>query len=181
MIEGIISEPRLLRQCLRQVLLGDPSFFDQRLSQPLPFTLIFLQDLIDDLMQELLFLAERDAALVDTTLLILPGMLSDFLDYNDFLDSADRLLIALDLDGVLQIASFHPHYQFAGSQSDDIENFTNRSPYPMLHLLRESSIDRAVSAFPNADEIVERNLVTLRRLGHAGWDALDLPIAPHRN
>ena len=136
------------------------------------------EHLIDDLKQELLFLAECDSSLVDTTLLTLPRMLSDFLDYNDFLDSADRLLSELNLDGVLQIASFHPHYQFAGSHPDDIDNFTNRSPYPILHLLRESSVDRAVAAFPNADAIVERNLETLRRLGHAGWTALDLPSAP---
>ena len=130
--------------------------------------------LTNDLTQQLLFLSECDASLVDTTLLILPMMLQDFLDYNDFLDHADRLLIDLQLDGVLQIASFHPQYQFAGTQADDITNYTNRSPYPMLHLLRESSIDRAVEAFPDANEIVERNLATLQRLGHSGWAALGL-------
>ena len=130
--------------------------------------------LIDHLTQELRFLSACDASVVDTTLLILPMMLHDFLDYNDFLDDADRLLVDLQLEGVLQIASFHPQYQFAGTHPDDITNFTNRSPYPMLHLLRETSIDRAVEAFPNADEIVDRNLATLQRLGHTGWAALGL-------
>lgn len=126
----------------------------------------------DDLERELIFLSDCDAAITDTTLLIAPRILHDFLDYNDFLNVADRLVRRLDLDGILQVASFHPLYQFAGSDADDIENCTNRSPYPMLHLLREASVERAVAAFPNAQTIVERNLATLRQLGHAGWHAL---------
>ncbi|HTH44932.1 MAG TPA: DUF1415 domain-containing protein [Oxalicibacterium sp.] len=129
-----------------------------------------------DLARELHALHASDPAQIDTTLLIHPGVLADFLDYNDFLDEADELVDALDLRGDIQIASFHPAYRFAGSGDDDIENFTNRSPYPILHLLREASIDRAVAAFPEADTIYEKNMETLRRLGREGWEKLK--IAP---
>ena len=126
----------------------------------------------EDLLRELAALAHADPAVTDTTLLLHPHVLQDFDRYNDFLDVADAAITALDLDGVLQVASFHPDYRFAGSEPDDIENFTNRSPVPMLHLLRESSIDRAVAAFPDPDAIVSRNLETLRRLGREGWRTL---------
>ncbi len=126
----------------------------------------------DDLQRELLALAATDPGQTDTTLLMAPGCLADFLDFNDFLDEADALLDALDLYGVLQIASFHPQYQFAGTAPDDITNFSNRAPYPTLHLLREASIDRAVGAFPEAEAIYERNMQCLRELGSAGWQAL---------
>lgn len=125
------------------------------------------QALLDDLRRELSFLVATPAEEVDTTLLIHPQVLEDFLDYNEFLGEAEQLLEALDLDGVLQIASFHPHYQFAGSASDDPTNFTNRSPYPTLHLLREESVSRAVDAFPDPAQIYERNLETLRALSEA--------------
>lgn len=130
--------------------------------------------LLEELAAELHTLHTIDAEVTDTTLLILTGMLADFLDYNDFLDSADELIETLELDGEIQIASFHPHYQFAGTQADDIENYTNRSPYPILHLLRESSIDQAVAAYPDAKNIYEKNMETLRKIGHSGWQALDL-------
>lgn len=136
-----------------------------------------IPDLREDLRRELRFLSECNPDQVDTTLLILPAVLADFFAFNDFLRSADRMVAKLDLEGTLQIASFHPRYQFTESESDDIDNFTNRSPYPILHLLRESSIDHAVAAFPDADAIVGRNIATLRQLGHAGWDALRLPVA----
>ncbi|MBO4119953.1 DUF1415 domain-containing protein [Cupriavidus gilardii] len=125
--------------------------------------------LLDALEAELKALAEADPARIDTTLLIVPRMLADFADYNDFLYLAERLLDSLGLSGVLQIASFHPQYQFAGTEADDIENYTNRAPYPILHLLREDSIERAVEAFPDAADIYERNEETMRRLGHEGW------------
>ena len=128
--------------------------------------------LADVLRGELALLRDADPAQIDTTLLIHPQVLADFLDYNDFLDVADDLLQEMDLEGVIQVASFHPDYQFADSDPDDIENFSNRSPYPTLHLLRESSIDRAVEAFPEAEDIYETNMDTLRRLGHAGWRKL---------
>ncbi|MFT3763318.1 MAG: DUF1415 domain-containing protein [Pseudoxanthomonas sp.] len=128
--------------------------------------------LLEQLAEELVLLRDTPPERVDTTLIVHPLVLEDFLDYNDFLDSADAAVAALDLEGVLQVASFHPQYRFAGSDADDIENYTNRSPYPTLHLLREESIDRAVEAFPDPDAIVERNVETLRRLGHQGWREL---------
>jgi uncharacterized protein len=114
--------------------------------------------------RELLALASADPELVDTTLLIHPLVLGDFLDYNDFLAEADDMLQELELDGELQVASFHPAYGFAGAPPDDPANYSNRSPYPMLHLLREASVSRAVAAFPDASSIYERNVVTLRAL-----------------
>ncbi|WP_198420674.1 DUF1415 domain-containing protein [Sulfuriferula nivalis] len=128
--------------------------------------------LLDDLLQELDFLMAADPEVVDTTLLIHPWVLTDFLDYNDFLDVADGAAAEPEFNDALQIASFHPQYQFADTELDDIANFTNRSPYPMLHLLREDSIDRAVAAFPEADAIYEKNMQTLRELGLAGWKKL---------
>ena len=98
--------------------------------------------------------------------------MNDFLDYNDFLEVADACVEDLDLDGILQIASFHPQYQFEDTEIDDIENYTNRAPFPTLHLLREESIDKAVAAFPEAEQIYEKNMETLRALGHAGWKKL---------
>jgi uncharacterized protein len=128
--------------------------------------------LVEDLIDELTTLAQTDPEKIDTTLLIHPHVLNDFLDYNDFLDVADRVIAEMKLEGEIQVASFHPQYQFAGTEIDDITNFTNRSPYPTLHLLREASVARAVAAFPEASEIFEKNMVTLRRLGNAGWAAL---------
>jgi hypothetical protein len=128
--------------------------------------------LLAELGEELLRLRDTPAEQIDTTLLIHPQVLGDFLDYNDFLDDADALVEALALDGVLQVASFHPDYQFAGSAPDDVENFTNRAPYPILHLLREDSVARAMAAFPDPDAIVERNIETLRGIGVDGWKKL---------
>ena len=130
--------------------------------------------LLKDLARELLALNRADPEEVDTTLVIHPGVLTDFLDFNDFLDAADALVEELKLDGVLQIADFHPDYQFEGSAADDIANYSNRSPYPTLHLLREDSIERAVESMPDTASIYESNLDTLARLGHKGWDALGL-------
>ena len=128
--------------------------------------------LLEDLIFELNQLVAADSIDRDTSLLIAPDCLHDFLDFNGFLAQADRTLADLDLDGVIQIASLHPEYQFAGTRSDDITNYTNRSPYPTLHLLREDSVDRAVATFPEADSIFERNMATLERLGPEGWAAL---------
>lgn len=132
------------------------------------------EELLQDLIAELEVLAEANPEKIDTTLLIHPFVMQDFLDYNDFLDVADATLEDRDLDGILQIASFHPEYQFEDSNFDDIENFTNRAPFPTLHLLREESIDRAVEAFPEAEEIYEKNMATLRSLGLEGWRKLFL-------
>lgn len=138
--------------------------------------------LLQDLISELNALAAHDPSERDTTLLIAPECLADFLDFNDFLALADQALVDLEFDGVLQIANLHPDYQFAGTRADDITNFTNRSPYPTLHLLREDSIDRAVDAFPEAETIFEKNMETMVRLGTEGWDALKVgrsPGCPH--
>ena len=127
-----------------------------------------------DLVDELQTLAAADPGEIETTLLIHPRVFPDFLDYNDFLEVADETLEELDLVGEIQVASFHPEYQFAGTEPDDIENYTNRSPYPMLHLLRESSVDAAVAAYPDTAQIYEKNIETLRALGHEGWRRLGL-------
>jgi uncharacterized protein len=131
-------------------------------------------DLLQDLERELQNLMAHAPVERDTTLLVAPHCLQDFLDYNDFLGEADRALRRLRLQGVIQIASFHPAYQFAGTSSDDITNFTNRAPYPALHLLREESIDKAVAAIAEPEAIFEQNMRTLQTLGSEGWAALDV-------
>jgi hypothetical protein len=136
-------------------------------------------DLLAMLRQELQHLAEADPDKLDTTLLIAPHALPDFLDFNDFLADCDEVLMDLELDGVLQVADFHPRYQFGGTQVDAIENCTNRTPYPTLHLLREASIDKAVQAYPDASRIFERNIEVLTQLGHAGWTQLGITARLH--
>ncbi len=128
--------------------------------------------LLSDLAEELQALQAADPQVIETTLLIHPHVLTDFLDYNDFLDLADAAVDALGLAGEIQIASFHPHYRFADTEPDDIGNYTNRSPYPMLHLLRQASVDRAVQALPDAAAIYDSNIATMRRLGREGWRQL---------
>lgn len=128
--------------------------------------------LLEQLGEEMALLRDTPADETDTTLLVHPQVLHDFLDYNDFLDQADALVEAMELDGVLQVASFHPHYRFAGTQPDDAENLTNRAPHPILHLLREESVDRAVAAYPEPDSIIERNVATMRELGADGFRKL---------
>jgi hypothetical protein len=134
--------------------------------------------LIEDLAGELDALVGTDAAARETTLLMAPECLADFLEFNDFLPRAHRLIRKRGLEGVIQLASFHPAYQFSGTEPGDVANCTNRSPYPTLHLLREASIEWAVQAFPQAQAIYETNIETLRRLGTAGWAALD--VGPSR-
>lgn len=136
------------------------------------------RELLGDLAVELDGLLAQDPAIRETTLLIAPDCLHNFLDFNDFLGQADRLLRKKRLEGMIQLASFHPRYQFAGTEADDVTNFTNRSPYPTIHLLREASIDRAVEAFADPEAIYEANMETLRRLGVHGWDALG--VGPRR-
>lgn len=130
--------------------------------------------LLEDLQRELEALAEISPAKRDTTLLMAPQCLEDFLDFNDFLELVDELVEAMDLGGILQVASFHPRFQFDGTDADDVTNATNRAPYPTLHLLREDSIDQAVEAFPEAETIYERNMQVLGELGAQGWAALDV-------
>jgi uncharacterized protein len=131
-----------------------------------------LDGLLEDLDRELDFLAAADPEALDTTLLIHPTLLPDFLDFNDFMQLADAAVDEHELDGVIQLASFHPAFQFEGTAPDDIGNFTNRAPFPTLHLLREASIERAVAAFPEAETIYQRNIETLKKLGIEGWQAL---------
>jgi hypothetical protein len=132
--------------------------------------------LLEELMSELRALQDADPEKIDTTLLIHPYVLTDFLDFNDFLDTVDIAVAEPEFNDEFQIASLHPQYQFAGTAPDDIENYTNRSPYPTLHLLREESVDRAVDAFPDADKIVDTNVETMKKLGREGWKRLGLDV-----
>lgn len=132
--------------------------------------------LLDDLERELRRLVLAKAEDVDTVLLILPYMLARFADFAKFLDLVEIAIKIQGLTGVIQVASFHPQYQFAGTEADDISNFTNRAPYPTLHLLRESSLARAVDAFPDTAEIYRRNIETMRALGADGWRALEIDV-----
>lgn len=134
-----------------------------------------LDGFLEDLDRELDFLAEADPAAVDTTLLIHPTLLPDFLDFNEVVGIAEEAVIEHDLEGVLQVASFHPQFQFEGTAPDDIGNYTNRAPYPTLHLIREASLEKAVANFPDPDGIYQRNIETLEKLGLEGWKALGIP------
>ncbi len=131
-------------------------------------------DLLEELDRELDLLVATPADEIDTTLLIHATLFDDFLDFNDFLEVADGVVEEHGLEGVIQLASFHPKFQFDGTEPDDISNYTNRAPFAMLHLLREDSVERAVAAFPEAEAIFEENIKTLEKLGHAGWVKLGL-------
>lgn len=120
-------------------------------------------DLLDELAHELALLNSDES--IETTLLIHPQVLQDFFQYNDFLEVADELLVDMDLEGVYQVASFHPDYQFGGTEPGDAENYTNRSPYPMLHLLRENSLTLAIDNYPDVDLIPERNIQCMNEQG----------------
>ncbi len=131
-------------------------------------------DVLDDLAAAMRDLLAHDSAQRDTTLLIAPHAFPDFWDFHGLVHRAEKLLRSLGLDDVLQIASFHPLYEFADAQGGDMSHYTNRAPYPILHLLREESMDRAVAAYPDAAMIYERNIARLRELGPKGWHALDV-------
>ena len=131
-------------------------------------------DLLEELDRELDLLMATPADEIDTTLLIHATMFDDFLDFNDFLEVAEGVVDEHGLEGVVQLASFHPKFQFDGTEPDDISNYTNRAPFAMLHLLREDSVEKAVEAFPDADAIFERNIASLEKLGIAGWRTLGL-------
>ena len=132
------------------------------------------EELLEELLAELRLLQDTDAGQIETTLLIHPYVFGDFLDFNDFFDTVDIAVSEPEFNDEFQVATLHPQYQFAGTQPDDIENYTNRSPYPTLHLLREASVDKAVEAFPDADQIPARNIATMEKLGHEGWAKLEL-------
>ncbi|MEO7401203.1 MAG: DUF1415 domain-containing protein [Polaromonas sp.] len=131
-------------------------------------------DLLEELDRELDLLVATPAQEIDTTLLIQPTLFDDFLDFNDFLEVAEGVLDEHGLEGVVQLASFHPGFQFDGTEPDDISNYTNRAPFAILHLLREDSVERAVQSFPEAEKIFQDNISTLEKLGHQGWQALGL-------
>ncbi len=131
-------------------------------------------DLLEELDRELDLLVATPASEIDTTLLIHPTLFEDFLDFNDFLEVAEGVVDEHGLEGVIQLASFHPQFQFDGTELEDISNYTNRAPFTILHLLREGSVERALEAFPQADAIFEANIATLEKLGHAGWKSLGL-------
>lgn len=126
------------------------------------------------LKEQLIALVEGENQKYDTALIILPMAFADFYAFNDFLYKTDKLLRRSQLDGVIQVASFHPKFQFEGTEEDEISNYTNRAPYPTLHLIREESMDKAVDAFPDAELIYEANIETLEKMGHEGWKALDV-------
>jgi uncharacterized protein len=131
-------------------------------------------DLLEELDRELDLLVTTPATEIDTTLLIHPTLFEDFLDFNDFLEVAEGVVDEHELEGVVQLASFHPQFQFDGTEPEDIGNYTNRAPFAMLHLLREDSVEKAVEAFPEAESIFEQNIATLEKLGPEGWKALGL-------
>ncbi len=132
------------------------------------------ESLLQHLVSELQLLADSDPEEIDTTLLVHPLVLQRFLDFNEFLGIVDAVLEDMQLEGILQVAEFHPKFQFDGTTLNDVSNNTNRAPYPTLHLLREDSIARAVEAFPDPAAIYERNIETMQQLGREGWDALQV-------
>lgn len=137
------------------------------------------EQLLEHLVTELQLLADSDPEEIDTTLLVHPLALQRFMDFNEFLGIVDAVVSEMQLEGILQVAEFHPKFQFDGTTINDVSNNTNRSPYPTLHLLREASIARAVEAFPDPAAIYERNIETMEQLGRAGWDALQ--VGPHKS
>ncbi|EGZ51366.1 DUF1415 domain-containing protein [Neisseria wadsworthii] len=136
-----------------------------------------LDGFLEDLDRELQLLAETPPEETETSLLVHPGLFADFHQFNDMLDFADQAVIDNDLEGIIQIAPFHPGFMFEGTEEHDISNYTNRSPYPTLHLIREDSIAKAAEAFPDAEAIFGRNIALLEEMGHEGWEKLDIPQA----
>jgi hypothetical protein len=139
-----------------------------------------LDAFLEQLDDELDLLAKADPEKIDTTLLIHPTLFSDFLDFNEVVGVAEEAVLENDLDGVLQVASFHPRFQFEGTEPDDIGNYTNRAPFPTLHLIREDSLAKAIAGYPDPDNIYQRNIETLEKLGIEGWKALGIPDAAER-
>ena len=137
-----------------------------------------LDGFLEDLDRELQLLGNTPASELETTLLVHPTLFPDFETFNQMLEIADDTVIENELEGIVQIAPFHPDFQFEGTEADDISNYTNRSPYPTLHLIREDSITKAAEAFPDASAIFDRNIALLEKMGHEGWDKLDIPRCP---
>ena len=137
-----------------------------------------LDGFLEDLDRELQLLGNTPASELETTLLVHPTLFPDFEIFNQMLEIADDAVVENELEGIVQIAPFHPDFQFEGTEADDISNYTNRSPYPTLHLIREDSIAKATEAFPDASAIFDRNIALLEKMGHEGWDKLDIPRCP---
>ncbi|EGV36316.1 DUF1415 domain-containing protein [Neisseria weaveri] len=137
-----------------------------------------LDGFLEDLDKELLLLSETPSEKIETSLLIHPTLFTDFMVFNDLMDIADHAVIENGLEGIIQIAPFHPDFQFEGTEENDIGNYTNRSPYPTLHLIREDSIAKAAEVFPDASVIFERNIALLQDMGQKGWDELAIPRCP---
>ena len=137
-----------------------------------------LDGFLEDLDRELQLLGNTPASELETTLLVHPTLFPDFETFNQMLEIADDAVVENELEGIVQIAPFHPDFQFEGTEADDISNYTNRSPYPTLHLIREDSITKAAEAFPDASAIFDRNIALLEKMGHEGWDKLDIPRCP---
>lgn len=137
-----------------------------------------LDGFLEDLDRELQLLGNTPASELETTLLVHPTLFPDFETFNQMLEIADDAVVENELEGIVQIAPFHPDFQFEGTEADDISNYTNRSPYPTLHLIREDSIAKAAKAFPDASAIFDRNIALLEKMGHEGWDKLDIPRCP---
>ena len=133
---------------------------------------------LEDLDAEIQRLLATPPQQLETTLLVCPTLFGDFLIFNDMLDAAEQALADNDAEGIIQIAPFHPDFQFADTDADDIANCTNRSPYPTLHLIREDSIERAAQAFPDPAVIYERNIKLLREMGREGWEKLGVSGCP---
>ncbi|MGB2079833.1 MAG: DUF1415 domain-containing protein, partial [Vibrio sp.] len=133
------------------------------------------QDLLEDLLQEFLRLEKTPVAELETTLVVAANMLADFYDYNFFLDWVDALLKQQNWQGVYQVASFHPDYCFAGADPSDDENLTNRAPYPILHLIREDSMEKAVKHYPSPETIPDVNIERVSQLS----DEEKLKLFPH--
>jgi hypothetical protein len=134
--------------------------------------------LVGEVETELHRLAQTEPAALETTLLAVPGHFDDFLDFNDYLDVIDALLVALEYEGRFQVVGFHPDYRFGDAPTDDPAHATNRSPVPVLHLLREDSVERAVAELDDPDAIYRRNVERLRSLGLEGWQAVLYGEAP---
>ncbi len=178
-MEGLLNRKKTIdsvRQWVETVVIGlnlCPFAKEELINNRIKFVVTDAateEQLLVELQTELELL-DNDGA-IETTLLIHPKVLLDFYDYNQFLDDADRLLIETGLEGVFQIASFHPDYQFGGTEPGDAENFTNRSPYPLLHLLREASLERAIASYSDPEDIPKRNIALMNKMGTKTLEAL---------
>ncbi|MGC9402043.1 DUF1415 domain-containing protein [Vibrio genomosp. F10] len=120
--------------------------------------------LLECILEEFQILDSKDAKELETTLVVIPDMLQDFMDYNFFLDWVDGLIKQQDYEGIYQVATFHPDYYFHGTQPDDTENLTNRSPYPTIHLIREESMEKVLKHYPDPEAIPDNNIARVESL-----------------